>query len=78
MPLLRFEAVFLLIQHCLQSQAVARKLGNSPFQCSFGLANDGYLAPDEMNQSLDELEDELGAVSGYVEQFQKVFGSASP
>lgn len=32
-------------------------------------------APDEMNQDLDELEKELNAVPGYVEQFQKVFGT---
>jgi cytochrome c peroxidase len=32
-------------------------------------------SPDEMNQKLDELEKELGGVGGYVEQFQKVFGT---
>jgi cytochrome c peroxidase len=32
-------------------------------------------APDEMNQKLDELEAELSAVPGYVEQFQQVFGT---
>lgn len=31
--------------------------------------------PGEMNQNLDELEKELNAVPGYVQQFQKVFGS---
>jgi cytochrome c peroxidase len=31
-------------------------------------------SPVEMNQNLDELEHELRAVPGYVEQFQKVFG----
>jgi cytochrome c peroxidase len=31
-------------------------------------------SPDEMNQDLDELEAELNAVPGYVEQFQEVFG----
>lgn len=33
------------------------------------------LSPDEMNQDLDELERELNAVSGYVKQFQAVFGT---
>lgn len=32
-------------------------------------------SPDEMNQDLAELERELNAVPGYVEQFQKVFGT---
>lgn len=32
-------------------------------------------APDEMNQDLDALEEELNAVPGYVEQFRKVFGT---
>lgn len=32
-------------------------------------------SPDEMNQDLDELEKELGAVPGYVEQFRSVFGT---
>jgi cytochrome c peroxidase len=32
-------------------------------------------AADEMNQELDELEDELNAVPGYVKQFQTVFGT---
>jgi cytochrome c peroxidase len=32
-------------------------------------------SPDEMNQDLAELVQELGAVPGYVEQFQKVFGT---
>lgn len=32
-------------------------------------------SPDEMNQSLDELEQELGAVPGYVKQFQQVFST---
>ena len=32
-------------------------------------------APDEMNQDLDELVRELNAVSGYVDQFQQVFGT---
>ncbi|MEX0728695.1 MAG: cytochrome c peroxidase [Planctomycetaceae bacterium] len=32
-------------------------------------------SPDEMNQNLDELEQELNAVRGYVEQFQNVFGT---
>lgn len=32
-------------------------------------------AADEMNQDLDELERELAAVPGYVEQFQAVFGT---
>jgi cytochrome c peroxidase len=32
-------------------------------------------APDEMRQDLDELERELNAVSGYVEQFEKIFGA---
>ncbi|MEX2137632.1 MAG: cytochrome c peroxidase [Pirellulales bacterium] len=32
-------------------------------------------SPHEMNQKLDELEQELGAVHGYVEQFQQVFGT---
>ncbi len=32
-------------------------------------------SPDEMNQNLDELEKELNAVPGYVDQFQKVFGT---
>lgn len=31
--------------------------------------------PDEMNQDLDELEEELTAVDGYVEQFRAVFGT---
>ncbi|GIW82902.1 MAG: cytochrome-c peroxidase [Gemmatales bacterium] len=31
--------------------------------------------PDEMGQNLDELEAELNAVPGYVNQFQKVFGT---
>lgn len=31
-------------------------------------------SPDEMNQDLDELVDELSAVPGYVRQFKKVFG----
>jgi cytochrome c peroxidase len=30
-------------------------------------------SPDEMNQNLDELDEELNAVPGYVEQFQAVF-----
>jgi cytochrome c peroxidase len=32
-------------------------------------------SPEEMHQELDELEAELNAVPGYVEQFQAVFGS---
>lgn len=32
-------------------------------------------SPDEMNQDLAELERELNAVPGYVERFQKVFGT---
>jgi len=32
-------------------------------------------SPDEMNQSLDELERELNAIRGYVQQFREVFGS---
>lgn len=32
-------------------------------------------SPDEMNQDFDELERELNAVPGYVEQFQQVFGT---
>ncbi|HEX5105433.1 MAG TPA: cytochrome c peroxidase, partial [Pirellulaceae bacterium] len=32
-------------------------------------------SPDEMNQDLGELEQELNAVPGYVEQFQRVFGT---
>lgn len=32
-------------------------------------------SPEEMNQDLAELESELNAVPGYVEQFQKVFGT---
>jgi cytochrome c peroxidase len=32
-------------------------------------------APDEMNQNILELERELNAVPGYVEQFRKVFGT---
>lgn len=32
-------------------------------------------SPDEMNQDLAELENELNALPGYVEQFQKVFGT---
>lgn len=32
-------------------------------------------SPDEMNQSLQELERELGQIAGYVEQFQRVFGT---
>lgn len=31
--------------------------------------------PQEMNQDLDELERELAAITGYVEQFQDVFGT---
>jgi cytochrome c peroxidase len=33
------------------------------------------IAPEEMNQSLEELEHELNAVPGYVKQFQSVFGA---
>lgn len=32
-------------------------------------------SPEEMHQDLDELEDELNSVPGYVEQFQAVFGT---
>jgi cytochrome c peroxidase len=32
-------------------------------------------SPDELNQKLDELEEELNAVPGYVQQFQSVFGT---
>jgi cytochrome c peroxidase len=32
-------------------------------------------SPDEMNQDLDQLERKLNAIPGYVEQFQKVFGT---
>ncbi|MCC7424594.1 MAG: cytochrome-c peroxidase [Planctomycetaceae bacterium] len=32
-------------------------------------------SPDEMNQDLAELVEELNAVPGYIEQFQKVFGT---
>jgi len=32
-------------------------------------------APDEMNQNIVELERELNAIPGYVEQFRKVFGT---
>ncbi|MBI3675196.1 MAG: cytochrome-c peroxidase [Proteobacteria bacterium] len=32
-------------------------------------------SPDEMNQDLAELERELNAIPGYVQQFQKVFGA---
>jgi cytochrome c peroxidase len=32
-------------------------------------------SPEEMNQDLDELERKLNAIPGYVEQFQKVFGT---
>lgn len=32
-------------------------------------------SPDEMNQDLDELEAELNAVPGYVEQFRAIFGT---
>ena len=32
-------------------------------------------SPDEMNQDLDQLEQELNAVPGYVRQFQNVFGT---
>jgi cytochrome c peroxidase len=33
------------------------------------------LSPDEMNQSLDSLEEELNAIPGYVRQFKSVFGT---
>lgn len=33
-------------------------------------------SPSEMNQNLDELERELNAIPGYVEQFKRVFSSA--
>jgi cytochrome c peroxidase len=32
--------------------------------------------PEEMNQSLDDLEEELSVIPGYVSQFQGVFGTA--
>lgn len=34
-------------------------------------------AADEMNQDLDELEDELNVIPGYVRQFQTVFGTSA-
>lgn len=33
------------------------------------------LSPDEMNQNLDELEDELNSIPAYVRQFKSIFGT---